>query len=44
MPVTIVADSGTEFHAQQIPVKTNRGHHIVGDESEVIDALQVHDI
>jgi hypothetical protein len=39
MPVAVVPDTGAQLHTQQITVKANRGHHVVGDEGEVIDSL-----
>jgi hypothetical protein len=43
VPIAIVADAGAQFQAQQITVKPYGGYHVVGDECEMIYALQVHD-
>ena len=42
MPITVMADAGTQPEAEQVAIKSNRGNQIIGDESEMINALQIH--
>jgi hypothetical protein len=42
VPVAVVADPGLELQAQEVAVEADRLGHVVGNEREVIDALDQH--